>query len=124
VTLRLPAGVASALDIEAQAQGVTMATVARSHLVRSVEVDPIETAPVRRYRPSRPKPSIDVVRIAELREAVGEAVGTARQLAGLDRGRGGHRLAELDAAIDDLLRAAAALDDLKEAVISHDRAER
>lgn len=121
VTLRLPAGVASALETEAQAQGVTMATVARSHLVRSVEVDPIEVAPVRRYRPSRPRPSLDVIRLAELREAVGEAVGTLRQVAGLDRGRGGHRLPEIDAAIDDLIRVAHALDDFKEAVQQHDR---
>ena len=123
VTLRLPAGVSQVLESEALSQGVTMATVARSHLVRAVEVDPIEVAPVRRYRPSRPRPSLDVIRLAELREVVGEAVGTARQVAGLDRSRGGHRLPDLDAAIDDLLRAAATLDELKEAVQAHDLAE-
>lgn len=123
VTLRLPSGVASALEIEAQAQGVTMATVARAHLVQAVGEDVQEVAPVRRYRPTRPRPSLDVVRLAELREVVGEAVGTARQAAGLDRARGGHRLPEIDAAIDDLLRAAHALDDLKEAVQAHDLAE-
>jgi hypothetical protein len=122
--LRLPTGVSRALEAEALSKGVTLATIARAHLVAATSQDVQEVAPVRRYRPSRPKPSLDVVRLAELREAVGEAVGTLRQVAGLDRARGGHRLAEIDAAIDDLLRAAAALDDLKEAVISHDRAER
>lgn len=123
VTLRLPAGVAGALETEAQAQGVTVATVARAYLVASTSQDIREVAPVRRYRPSRPRPSLDVIRLAELREVVGEAVGTARQVAGLDRSRGGHRLPDLDAAIDDLLRAAATLDELKEAVQAHDLAE-
>lgn len=124
VVLRLPAGVSRALEAEALSKGVTLATVARSHLVAATSQDVQEVAPVRRYRPSRPKPSLDVVRLAELREVVGEAVGTARQLAGLDRARGGHRLPDIDAAIDDLIRVAHALDDLKEAVQAHDRAER
>jgi len=118
VTLRVPSGVAAALDGEAARRGVTVATVARGHLVAAVAADPAEVAAVRAYRPARPRPSLDVVRLAELREAAGEAVGTARQLAGLDRGRGGHRLASLDDAIERLLSAAAALDAAKEAAMA------
>ena len=62
-----------------------------------------------------PAPSLDIVRLAELREVLGEATGTLRQVAGLDRGRGGMRLAELDHAIDGLLCAAAAMDGWKAA---------
>lgn len=123
VCLRLPSGTAAALDREAEARGLTLATVARAHLVAATSQDAAEVAPVRRYRPSRPRPSLDVVRLAEVREVAGEAVGTARQLAGLDRARGGARLPALDEAIDRLLAAATVLDEVKEAVRSHDLAE-
>lgn len=121
VTLRLPAGVSAAMATQAEEKGVTLATVARGHLVAAMAGEPQEVAPIRRYRPTRPKPSLDVVRLAELREAVGEAVGTLRQVAGLDRGRGGHRLGELDEAITSLIRTAHALDHFKETVEAHDR---
>ncbi len=49
-----------------------------------------------------PTPSPELVAMAGLREVVGEAVGTLRQVAGLDRARGGARLDEQDDAVDGL----------------------
>jgi hypothetical protein len=66
--------------------------------------------PVAALPKPRPRPSTDLVAVAGLREVVGEAVGTLRQVAGLDRRRGGARLAEIDTAIDRLVAAAVDLD--------------
>ena len=123
LAVRVPARVLAAMEVRAAAAGVTAASVARRTLAEAFTGDPADEQPVRRYRPTNPRPSTDVVALAGLREVVGEAVGTLRQVAGLDRARGGTRLPELDAAIDSLLTAAADLDAWKEAVRAHDRAQ-
>lgn len=116
ITLRVPEGVAAAMDRQARAEGLTGASLARRCLAERFTADAQDTQPVRRYRPMRPAPSPDRLAVAQLREAVGEAVGTLRQVAGLDRTRGGARLAELDAAIDRLLAQVPRLDALKDSL--------
>ena len=120
LSVRVPEAVGAALDAEAEARGVTQATVVREVLTRETTWDPEDVQPVARYRAPRPRPSLDVVRLAEVREVAGEAVGTARQLAGLDRARGGPALASLDEAIESILSAAAALDAAKAAILAAD----
>ena len=112
-TVRLPNQVGQHLAARAQADGLTAGSVIRRAIVSALDADPVEVVPVRRYRPTRPPPSIEVQAIAGLREAVGEAVGTLRQVAGIDRSHGGARLDEIDAAITDLIAAAGRLDMLK-----------
>lgn len=120
LSVRVPETVGAALDAEAAARGITQATVVREVLTRETTYDPEDVQPVRAYRPSRPRPAVDVVRLAEVREVAGEAVGTARQLAGLDRARGGPALASLDEAIEKILTAAAALDAAKATILAAD----
>lgn len=113
IVVRVPANIAAAIADRALRDGVTGATVTRRILAEQLDGDSSDVQPVRRYRASRPVPSPELTAVAGLRESVGEAVGTLRQVAGLDRARGGARLAELDAAIDGLLDAARGLDALK-----------
>lgn len=116
LTVRVPDALGMALDARAEAEGLTAGTVARRALVCALDADQVQAVPVRRYRPMRPAPSLDRLAVAQLREAVGEAVGTLRQVAGLDRSRSGARLAELDGAIDRLLAEVPRLDALKDAL--------
>lgn len=113
VLVRLPAGTAVALRSAAAAVGLTDAAWVRGQLVAALGTDPVDAVPVPALPLRRPVPTADVVAVARLREAVGEAVGTLRQIAGLDRARGGARLADLDGGIDRLLAAAADLDAAK-----------
>ena len=113
ILVRLPAGTAAAVRSAAAAAGLTDAAWVRGQLVATLGTDPADAVPVRALPPRRPGPTADVVAVARLREAVGEAVGTLRQVAGLDRARGGARLADLDGGIDGLLAAAADLDAAK-----------
>ena len=115
--VRLPVALGHALDDRARTERLTAGTIARQAIVAYVDAEPGLTVPIRRYRATRPAPSIDTVRLAEMRESVGEAVGTLRQVAGIDRERGGARLHEIDDALDQLLQAVAALDDWKEATM-------
>ena len=113
VLVRLPVGTAAAVRSAAAAAGLTDAAWVRGQLVAALGTDPADAVPVAALPPRRLAPTADVVAVARLREAVGEAVGTLRQVAGLDRARGGARLAELDGGIDSLLAAAADLDAAK-----------
>ena len=117
VLVRLPPATAIRLRAEAASAGLTAAAWTRGRLVDLLGTDPVEAVPVPARRPPRPRPTVDVVALARLRESVGEAVGTLRQVAGLDRARGGTRLSELDAGIDRLLATAAELDSVKAAVL-------
>ncbi len=113
VLVRLPAGTAALVRAEAARAGLTDAAWIRSQLVDLLGADPRDAVPVPVLPPSRPRPTVYVVAVAGLREVVGEAVGTLRQVAGLDRSRGGDRLGEIDAALDRLLAAVADLDAAK-----------
>ena len=113
VLVRHPVGTAAAVRSEAHAAGLTAAAWIRQQLVGLLGADPADAVPVAALPPPRPRPTIDVIAVAQLRESVGEAVGTLRQVAGLDRARSGARLAELDVAIDQLVAAAADLDRTK-----------
>ena len=118
VVLRVPEAVADAMAARAQQENVTAASIARRTLADAFTGDPADRQPALQYRPARPgkrKASPDIVALAGLREAVGEATGTLRQVAGLDRARGGARLHELDSAITRLIAAAARLDEMKAA---------
>ena len=119
VLVRLPLGTAAAVARCAAATGQTEAAWVRARLVDLLGSDPADAVPVSARRAPRPAPSVDVVEVARLREAVGEAVGTLRQVAGLDRARGGARLPEIDAAIDRLLGLSADLDEAKAALLRH-----
>lgn len=116
LAVRVTDDVAAALDARAIAEGVTAGSIVRRTLVQAFDGDPQDVQPARRYRAPRPAPALDVVRLAELREALGEANGTLRQVAGLDRDRGGARLPEFDVAISGILAAAAAVDAWKTAM--------
>lgn len=115
--VRIPVALGHALDDHARTERLTAATIARQAIAAYVDAQPGLTVPVRRYRATRPAPTLDTVRLAEMRESVGEAVGTLRQVAGIDRERGGARLHEIDGALDQLLQAAHALDEWKEAAM-------
>ena len=123
VVLRLPEGLAAAIDALAAAEGMTAATVARRTLAATFTADPGDVQAVRRYRAPRPAPSFEVIRLAELREALGEANGTLRKVAGIDRGRGGMRFAEINHAIDGLLSAVGLVDGWKAATEAAPEAE-
>lgn len=112
--VRIPVALGHALDDRAKTDRLTAATIARSAIVAYLGAEPRLAVSVRRYRVTRPAPSIDTVRLAEMRETTGKAVGTLRQVAGLDRERGGARLDEIDNALTRLIAAAHALDDWKE----------
>lgn len=116
LAVRVPDGVAAALDARAQADGLTAASVVRRTLVEAFNCEPQDVQPAPRFRRPKPAPTVEVQAMAALREAVGEAHGTARQVAGLDRSRGGARLDELDGAITRLVAAAARLDEWKDAM--------
>lgn len=104
----------AALDAEAVRRGLTAGALAREALASSLpDVPAVAAVPVRAYRAPNPAPAVDVVEVARLREAVGEAVGTLRQVAGLDRSRDGARLPEIDGALSRLLALAADLDAAK-----------
>ena len=113
VLVRLPPGTAAAIRAAAAAAGLTDAAWVRGQLVATLGTDPADAVPVPALPPPRPAPTADVIEIARLREAFGEAVGTLRQVAGLDRDRGGPRLSELDSSITRLAAAAAELDAAK-----------
>lgn len=117
VLVRLPAGTAALVASRAAAAGLSEAAWVRGQLVDLLGADAADAVPVRAALPSRPAPAADVVALAGLRESVGEAVGTLRQVAGLDRARGGARLEELDRGIDVLLAVAAELDAAKAAAL-------
>ena len=113
VLVRLPSGMAAAVTVRAATDGLTEAAWVRRQLVDFLGVGQADAVPVAARRPPRPVPTADIIEVARLREAVGEAVGTLRQVAGLDRSRNGARLGEIDAALDRLLAAAADLDAMK-----------
>lgn len=121
VLVRLPAGTAALVASRAAAAGLSEAAWVRGQLVDLLGADAADAVPVRALLPPRPAPAADVVALAGLRESVGEAVGTLRQVAGLDRARGGARLEELDRGIDRLLAAAAELDAVKAAALRRPR---
>lgn len=121
--VRIPVALGHALDDRARTDQLTTGTIARQAIAAYVDAGPGLTVPVRRYRATRPAPTLDTVRLAEAREAVGEAVGTLRQVAGLDRERGGARLDDIDGALDRLLQAAQALDEWKEQTMREVRAD-
>jgi len=89
------------------------ASVVRALLVEKLHCDPTDAQPAPIFRKPRRKPHADILAVAQLRESLGEAVGTLRQVAGLDRSRDGSRLSELDTAIDGLLAEVRRFDDLK-----------
>ena len=113
LTARVPEALGAALDARAEAVGLTAGAVVRAALAGAVGAGEDLAVPVRRYRASRSAPSLEVVRLAQLREALGEANGTLRQVAGLDRARDGARLAEINHALDGLLAAVARVDGWK-----------
>lgn len=115
--VRIPVALGHALDGRARQERLTAGTIARQAIAAYVDAQPGLTVPVRKYRETRPAPSIDTIRLAEMRESVGEAVGTLREVAGIDRKQGGARLDEINAALDRLLEAADALDEWKEATM-------
>ena len=117
VVIRLMPDTAARVAACAATAGLSQAAWVRRELASLVGADSADVIPVRASRPPHPMPTADIVVLAQLREAVGEAVGTLRQVAGLDRARGGARLSELDAGIDRLLAAAAELDTAKGSAI-------
>lgn len=106
----------------AAAAGVSEASWVREIVHKAIPEEISEEDVERIKRPrrsrSRPVPTVEVAAIAGLREVVGEAVGTLRQVAGVDRKRSGARLGEIDAALDQLISAAAFLDQNKVRLIS------
>lgn len=116
LSVRVPAAVADALEVEAQSRGITSATVIREVLVQGTTYDPDDVQPVRAYRPAKPKPSIDVVEVARLREALGETGGTLRQLAGLARRDGQPCWLEIESLLPEIRAAAARVDGIKAAL--------
>jgi len=121
VLVRLPVGTAAAVRSAAAAAGLTDAAWVRGQLVAALGTDPADAVPVAALPPRRLAPTADVIEIARLREAVGEAHGTLRQIAGLDRARGGTRLAEIDGGIDALLAAIVDLDAAKGSLLRRRR---
>jgi len=121
VLVRLPVGTAAAVRSAAAAAGLTDAAWVRGQLVAALGTDPADAVPVAALPPRRLAPTADVIEIARLREAVGEAHGTLRQIAGLDRARGGTRLAEIDGDIDALLAAIVDLDAAKGSLLRRRR---
>lgn len=118
LTVRVPEALGAALDAHAQAERLTAGTVARRALVAALDGDAMHAVPVRRYRPSHPTPTLDVIRLAELREVTGELNGTLRQVAGLSRHAGAVTVwAEVEDALPRLRSIIAALDDMKDAAM-------
>ena len=124
LTVRVPEALGAALDACAQAERLTAGTVARRALIAALDGEAMHAVPVRRYRPSNPTPTLDVVRLAELREVTGELNGTLRQVAGLSRQAGagagagaGVVWSEVEDALPRLRSVIAALDDMKEAAM-------
>lgn len=117
LAVRVPDETANALDARAAEEGVTAGTIVRRTLVAAFDGDPRDVQPTPRYRAPRPGPSLEVIRLAELREMLGEANGTLRQVAGLDRAHGGARLDEINHALDGLLSAIATVDGWKAAAL-------
>ena len=113
LNVRLPQTVLLAVKQQASAAGLSDAAWVRHQLMTTLAAQPVDATSVPSRRRSRPAPSVDVVAVGRLRESLGEAVGTLRQVAGLDRGRGGARLAEIDDSITRLMAAAKSLDDTK-----------
>ncbi|MHB0699108.1 hypothetical protein [Roseomonas mucosa] len=123
VLVRLAPGTAGALTRAADGAGLTEAAWVRRQLVDLLGADPADAVPVRGRRAPRPAPTIEILELARLREAVGEAVGTLRQVAGLDRARGGARLSEIDGALDRLIAAATELDATKRRLLQDQESE-
>ena len=118
LTVRVSEALGAALDARAQAERLTAGTVARRALIAALDGEAMHAVPVRRYRPSNPTPTLDVVRLAELREVTGELNGTLRQVAGLSRQAGAAAVwAEVEDALPRLRGIIAALDDMKEAAM-------
>jgi len=116
LTVRVPEALGAALDARAQAEQLTAGTVARRALIAALDGETMHAVPVRRYRPSNPTPTVDVVRLAELREVTGELNGTLRQVAGLSRQAGAITVwADVEAALPRLRSIIDALDDMKDA---------
>lgn len=113
VLVRLPSGTADAVHASAVEAGLTDAAWIRRKLVDLLGTDADDAIPTATLPAHRPAPTMDIVEIARLRESVGEAVGTLRQVAGIDRARTGARLDELDAAITKLIAAGHELDTVK-----------
>ena len=110
LNVRLPVEVLARVRAVATTTGITDAAWTRALVVQTLAASSSMPPPTRRPR-ARPTP--DLIAVARLREAIGEAVGTLRQVAGLDRGRSGARLEEIDDAISRLTSAARALDETK-----------
>ena len=116
LTVRVSEALGAALDARAQAEQLTAGTVARRALVAALDGETMHAVPVRRYRPSNPTPTVDVVRLAELREVTGELNGTLRQVAGLSRQTGAITVwSEVEDALPRLRSIIDALDDMKDA---------
>lgn len=118
LAVRVPEGTAAALDARAAAEGMTAASIVRRTLVQAFGCDPQDMQPAPRFRRPCPAPTLDVVRLAELREVTGELNGTLRQVAGLSRHAGaGAVWSEVEDALPRLRGIIAALDDMKEAAM-------
>ena len=110
LNVRVPVDLLAEIRMAATLTGITDAAWVRALVAQTLDSSSPVTPPTRR---SRAHATPDVIAIARLREAVGEAVGTLRQVAGIDRGREGARLAEIDDAITRLTALARELDHAK-----------
>ena len=118
LTVRVPEALGAALDARAQAERLTTGTVARRALVVALDGDAMHAVPVRRYRPSNPAPTLDVVALADLRHVTGELNGTVREVAGLSRKAGAVAVwHEMEKHLPRLRALIEALDDMKEAAM-------
>jgi hypothetical protein len=113
LNVRLPRTVLLTVKQQASVAGLSDAAWVRHQLMTALPAQPAGASSIPRRRRIRAAPGVDVVAVARLRETVGEAVGTLRQVAGLDRERGGARLSEIDGAITRLIACARLLDDTK-----------
>lgn len=111
--VRLPIDLAASLRAAASTAGLSDAAWLRATAVAALGAAPIEARPT---RPRRGPPSFDVVAVARLREAVGEAVGALVRSAAFTREQGDVHAA-LEALIPRFRQAATDLDDLKAALL-------
>ena len=113
--VRIPVALGVALDDRARTEKLTAGTIARRAIVAHLDAASVLAVPIRRYRPTRPAPRLDIVRLAELRETTGKLNGSLRQIAGLSREAGAVAVwQEVHAALPRLGALIVALDDMKE----------
>ena len=114
MSVRIPIALGMVLDDCARTEGLTAGAITRRALVAHLDVAPTLAVPIRRYRPTRPVPRLDVVRLAELRAVAGELNGTLRQTAGLSRDAGAVAVwVEVEAVLPRLGSLIRALDEMK-----------